>query len=130
MRKVFLLASALLACEAVPTLRSRLPISSRSRLCMVSTREPVTAEALNGALMAACTNGDPAYVKDLLDRGADPNAADANGVSALSWARSYGRTETAALLERELAMRGVAVPTMTSEVAAAAASPARYRPSS
>ena len=49
-------------------------------------------------LMRASASGEAGSVGELLEAGADPNAADGNGETALSLAAQFGRTEAVALL--------------------------------
>jgi ankyrin repeat protein len=49
-------------------------------------------------LMRASASGEAGSVRELLDGGADPNAADGKGETALSLAAQFGRTDVVALL--------------------------------
>lgn len=48
--------------------------------------------------MRASASGETGSVRELLAEGADPNAADGNGDTALSLAAQFGRAEVVALL--------------------------------
>jgi thioredoxin-like negative regulator of GroEL len=64
---------------------------------------PLTAYAadINSDLIEAAKNGDTAQVKALLDKGADVNARDKDGLTALMWAAAGGRTDIVkALLDK------------------------------
>ena len=49
-------------------------------------------------LLIACKNGNPAMVKAMLDAGADPNTASADGATALMTAAISGSADTVTLL--------------------------------
>jgi ankyrin repeat protein len=49
-------------------------------------------------LMRAAASGEAQGVRELLQQGSDPNAADASGNTALSLAAQFGRAEVIALL--------------------------------
>src|SRR5262249_36493281 len=51
------------------------------------------------ALMAAAMHADPDLVEALLQRGAAPDAVDAQGRTALDWAERLGRGENAAIVK-------------------------------
>jgi ankyrin repeat protein len=61
--------------------------------CIVSAQEDLTSE-----LMAAAGNGETAEVKTLLDRGANVNARDSYGFTALIFAAKSGNSSTVRLL--------------------------------
>jgi len=60
-------------------------------------------EALEGKtlLQAAAYDGYPAVVEALADRGADVNARDKDGATALWWTAGVGRREAASCLDRK-----------------------------
>ncbi len=55
---------------------------------------------INSALLVAVSNGNSARVKELLEKGADVNAKDQNGTTALTIATGYGYTEIIELLKK------------------------------
>ncbi len=60
---------------------------------------PTAAQsAPDGSLIDAARRGDAAAVRSLLDHGADVNAAQGDGMTALHWAVRRGHTEVAELL--------------------------------
>ena len=58
----------------------------------------LTAYAAASPLHDAAVHGDTKTVGALIDAGADLNATNAFGATALDWAANQGRTETAAAL--------------------------------
>ena len=60
----------------------------------------VTVQAAGGDLIAAIKNGDARLLHSLLQQRADPNAADADGTTALHWAVHRDDVEMAELLLR------------------------------
>jgi ankyrin repeat protein len=59
--------------------------------------------SLNDQLIAAASNGDTATVQQLLDKGANIEAKDSDGYTALERAESNDMTEAAALLRASCA---------------------------
>ncbi len=61
---------------------------------------PAYAQDIDLQLIEAAKKGDTVSIKALLEAGADVNAKDNDGLTALMWAAVRGHTETAqALLE-------------------------------
>jgi len=56
---------------------------------------PAIAQDINSELIEAAKNGDTVSINALLDAGADVNAKDVEGETALMWAARGGYTETA-----------------------------------
>jgi ankyrin repeat protein len=64
----------------------------------VSAKQPTERTADEIALINAAIKGDVATVKELLERGVDPNTKDGDGRTPLTEAAFYGHTEIAKLL--------------------------------
>ncbi|MEB3197876.1 MAG: ankyrin repeat domain-containing protein [Candidatus Sericytochromatia bacterium] len=56
-----------------------------------SSRNPFSNQRLNADLAAAAAHGDVNQVRALIANGADLNARDAEGYTALTWAAQFGR---------------------------------------
>ncbi|MCH7804350.1 MAG: ankyrin repeat domain-containing protein [Acidobacteria bacterium] len=63
---------------------------------LIST--PAIAQDINSQLIEAAKNGDTVSIKALLDAGADVNAKNEDGLTALWWAA--GHTEIVELLKK------------------------------
>ena len=59
---------------------------------------PTIAQDINSQLIEAAKKGDTVSIKTLLDAGADVNAKNGNGFTALMWAAGRGHTEIAQAL--------------------------------
>jgi ankyrin repeat protein len=79
-------------------MRRRLGFVTLAALVLAAQAGAMAAGAIEAPLAAAAMRDDLAEVRTLLGRGADPNAAQGDGMTALHWAAERGQADIAAAL--------------------------------
>jgi ankyrin repeat protein len=76
-------------------MRRRLGFVTLAALVLAAQAGAMAAGAIEAPLAAAAMRDDLAEVRTLLGRGADPNAAQGDGMTALHWAAERGQADIA-----------------------------------